>query len=246
MDDRIEFSKQVQKRIKDLEQNNAFKKASKDWLLAASDPLYVYNFSWMGVPIIQLPQDIVALQEIIWDTKPEIIIETGVARGGSVLFYAGMQKMMNIEGKVIGIDIDIRPHNRASIESHPLADNIILLSGSSIDEVVFSKVKDLTAHAQNVLVVLDSMHTHAHVLKELELYTTLIKQDGYCVVMDTIIEDLPEKASANRPWSKGNNPKTAVWEFIQNNPRFVIDSALENKLQLTAAPDGYLKCIANK
>ncbi len=243
MDDRKKFQEQVANETIAMGKNTNLQESTKKWFKTSSDANYSYHFSWMGVSIIQFPQDIVAMQELIWEVKPDCIIETGVARGGSLIFYAGMMKMMDIEGKVIGVDIDIRPHNRDSIETHPLAQYINLVQGSSIDETTVAKVKELSKHAQKILVVLDSMHTHEHVLKELELYTSFVKKDSYCVVFDTIIEDMPEGYFSNRPWDVGNNPKTAVWEFLKINDRFEINTSIHHKLQITVAPDGYLKCI---
>ncbi len=245
MDDRKEFEMTVKQQIQNMGKDAKLKESAHNWHVNAIKNAYVYHFSWMGLPIIQMPQDLVALQEIIWETKPDCIIETGIARGGSLIFYAGMQKMMDIQGKVIGVDIDIRPHNRDSIESHFLAKNINLISGSSIDQSTFEQVKELTKDAQSILVILDSMHTHDHVLQELELYTTLVKKGGYCIVLDTIVEDIPDMLSSQRPWGKGNNPKTAVKEFLTKNTRFEIQSSIEHKLSITSAPDGFLKCIAD-
>lgn len=204
---------------------------------------YMYNFDWLGLPIIQFPQDMVALQEIIWQTKPDIIIETGVARGGSIIFHASMLQLLNQDGKVIGVDIDIREHNRKAIEEHPLSFRINLIQGSSIDQSTVDQVKALLKPTDKVMVVLDSNHTHDHVLKELELYSPFVSQECYLVVLDTIVEDTPDELYPDRPWGKGNNPKTAVHAFMKTTDRFQIDEIIPNKLVLTAAPDGYLKCI---
>ncbi len=242
MDDRKEFKQQVAQEIQNMHTNQELHTATNTWIQASLKDNYSYHFNWMGVPIIQYPQDMMAMQEIIWDVKPDCIIETGVARGGSVIFYAAMMKMMDIKGKVIGIDIDIRSHNRESIEEHPLSNSIHLIEGSAIEASTIEKVKVLAKDSKKVLLVLDSMHTHEHVLKELELYTPFVKKGSYCVVFDTIIEDMP-KNTYDRPWNVGNNPKTAVWEFLKSNDRFEIDTPIQDKLQITVAPDGYLKCI---
>ena len=194
------------------------------------------------MPIIQTPQDIVALQEIIWQTKPDIIIETGVARGGSIIFHASMLHMLGNDGKVIGIDIDIRPHNREAIEQHAMSKYIHLIEGSSVDQDILQQVKDLIPEKSSVMVILDSNHTHDHVLKELQHYSSLVTKGCYLVVLDTIVEDLPDDLYHNRPWSRGNNPKTAVHEFMKTTTRFEIDDTVTNKILITAAPDGYLKC----
>lgn len=205
---------------------------------------YCYNFSWLGRPIIQFPQDIVAMQEIFWSVRPDLIIETGVAHGGSLILSASLLQMMGGEGKIIGIDIDIRAHNRAAIEAHPLASYIELIQGSSINETTVEQVLIKAREYKKILVILDSNHTHAHVAKELSLYSPLVKNGSYLIVFDTVIQDMASDALVeDRPWSIGNNPKTAVWEFLKSNSRFEIDQEIQDKLLLTAAPDGYLKCI---
>lgn len=216
---------------------------SKDWMTKTWKHQYTYNFDWLGLPIIQCPQDIVALQELIWATKPDIIVETGVARGGSLVLSASILHLLNGKGKVIGVDIDIRPHNRKAIETHPLAFRIELLQGSSIDDKIINQVKKHISPTDKVMVILDSNHTHEHVLRELELYSPLVSKDCYLVVMDTVVEDLPDDFFPDRPWGAGNNPKTAVHEFLRKTNRFEIDDLIHKKLLLTYAPDGYLKCI---
>jgi cephalosporin hydroxylase len=203
---------------------------------------YGYNFSWLGRPVIQMPQDLYAMQEIIWRIKPDFIIETGIAHGGSLVFYASMLELTG-KGKVIGVDIDIRSHNRKEIEAHPLIHRIIMIEGSSTAPDVIDRIKSFTAEGKSILVVLDSSHTHAHVLKELELYAPFVSLESYCVVFDTGIEDFSNDTSGDRPWGPGNNPKTAVWEFLKSNDHFMIDRDMETKLLITAAPDGYLKRI---
>lgn len=204
---------------------------------------YSYNFTWLGSPIIQFPQDIVVMQEIIWETKPDLIVETGIAHGGSIIFYASMVELLGGDGRVLGIDTEIRQHNRIEIEKHAMFKRIMMIEGSSIDEDVVKKVYDLARGNKRVLVALDSNHTHDHVLQELEFYSPLVTKGSYIVVFDTIIEDMPEDFFPDRPWGKGNNPKTAVREFLKTNNRFEIDKEIENKLLITVAPDGYLKCV---
>jgi cephalosporin hydroxylase len=203
---------------------------------------YTYNFSWYGRPIIQMPEDVLALQEIILSTKPDLIVETGVAHGGSLVFSASMLELMG-SGEALGIDIDIRPHNRTALEEHRLRGRIRLIQGSSIDPAIAAQVQALAKTKQRVMVVLDSNHTHAHVEKELELYSPLVTKGNYLVVLDTAIEDLPDELYPDRPWGKGNNPKTAVWNFLKSNDRFAIDRQIENRLLASVAPDGYLRCI---
>jgi cephalosporin hydroxylase len=216
---------------------------TRQWFLRSCHHQYSYNFTWLGLPIIQYPQDILALQELIWQIKPDLIIETGVARGGSLVFFASMLQLVGSDGQVLGIDIDIREHNRRAIESHPLSPRIILAQGSSIDKSIVARARALAAGKSRILVILDSNHTHAHVLAELRLYSPLVTRGSYLVVFDTVIEDLPKEHFAERPWGPGNNPKSAVREFLRQNDRFEIDPTIPNKLLITVAPDGYLRCI---
>jgi cephalosporin hydroxylase len=214
-----------------------------DWFAASSRHEYSYHFTWLGRPIIQFPQDIIATQEIIWNARPDLVIETGIARGGSLIFSASMLELLGADGHVLGIDIDIREHNRIEIERHPLFKRITMLQGSSTDEVIVQQVRKIAAEKRSVLVLLDSNHTHAHVLRELELYSPLVTRGSYLVVFDTIIEDMPEGFFPDCPWGKGNNPKTAVREFLKTTDRFEIDQEIENKLLITVAPSGYLRCV---
>jgi len=204
---------------------------------------YTYHFEWLGRPVIQLPQDLIAMQEIIWKVKPDLIIETGIALGGSLIFYASILELLGEDGHVLGVDIDIRAHNRVEIENHPMFKRITMIQGSSVDEQVAQQVKDFSEGRKRVLVVLDSNHTHEHVSKELALYSPLITRDSYLVVCDTVIEDVPDDPIRDRPWGKGNNPKTAVWEFLKTTDRFEIDQEYNDKLLITVAPDGYLRCV---
>ncbi len=237
------FKKERKERIENHATNASLQSVSQGFLEETIKSQYSYNFSWMGIPIIQYPQDIVAMQEIIWDIKPDLIIEIGIAHGGSIIFYASLLELIGGDGKVLGIDIDIREHNRKKIENHRMFDRIEMILGSSDAEEVVQKAYDLAKDKKRVMVILDSNHTHEHVLKELELYSPLVTKDSYLVVFDTIIEDLPENSFTDRPWGKGNNPKTAVWEFLKTNDRFEIDQNIQDKLLITVAPDGYLKCI---
>jgi cephalosporin hydroxylase len=243
MDKFEEFQMECANRVKSYESDKTLKESSKAFLDESIRTKYSYNFSWMGRPIIQYPQDIIAMQEIIWNVKPDLIIETGIAHGGSLIFYASMMELLGGEGKVIGIDIDIREHNRREIEKHSMFKRITMIEGSSVDEYVVEKVRKFAQGKKRVLACLDSLHTQDHVLKELEAYSPFVTTGSYCVVFDTIIEDLPDEYSADRPWGKGNNPKTAVREFLKTNDRFVIDKKIENRLLITAAPNGYLKCV---
>lgn len=238
-----DFEKVKREYIQKMSADSDFLDLSRRWFIESCKHKYSYNFSWMGRPIIQFPQDILAMQEIIWEIKPELIIETGIAHGGSLVFYAAMLKMIAQGGQVLGIDIDIRRHNRIAIEQHPMFKCITMIEGSSLDEEVAAKVYKLANGKGPVLVVLDSNHTHEHVIRELELYSPLVTKGSYLVVFDTIVEDMPDEFFPDRPWGKGNNPKTAVREFLKHNKRFVVDRDMEKKLLITVAPEGYLKCI---
>ncbi|WP_319470210.1 cephalosporin hydroxylase family protein [uncultured Pseudodesulfovibrio sp.] len=238
-----EFENQRKQRIDEQGANAPLKDASDEFMRHSISSGYSYNFQWFGRPIIQYPQDIMAMQEIIWEVQPDIIIETGIAHGGTVLFYASLLQLLGGDRKLISIDIDIREHNRKEIESHPMFRNVELLEGSAIDEELVASVFEKAKGYENPLVVLDSNHTHEHVLREMELYSPLVKKDSYMVVFDTIIENLPEEASADRPWSPGNNPMTAVDQFLETNDRFVKDINIDNKLMFSVAPNGYLKCV---
>lgn len=216
---------------------------------------YSYHFSWLSRPIIQYPQDIVALQELVWRTEPDLIVETGIAHGGSLILSASLLALLDYRDavangttldpkrparRVIGVDVEIRAHNREAIEKHPMADRIEMIEGSSVAPEVIARVRAAAAKARRVLVILDSNHTHGHVLRELEAYAPLTSVGSYCVVFDTIIEDLPG-AFPDRPWSAGNSPKTAVREYLEKHPEFRIDRSIQEKLLITVAPDGFLR-----
>ncbi|MEL0082823.1 MAG: cephalosporin hydroxylase family protein [Gammaproteobacteria bacterium] len=253
------FEKEVKKRIEELPGNKAIIASSQAFMTASTLPKYSYNFSWLGRPIIQYPQDIVAMQELIWAVKPDLVIETGIAHGGSLIFSASMLALLDLteaiensniinpdspRRKVLGIDIDIRQHNRQAITSHPLANWVEMIEGSSISPETIDKVTKIAKRFQRVLVCLDSNHTHEHVLAELEAYAPLVTNSSYCVVFDTIIDNLPDSMFPDRSWGPGNNPKTAVKEYLSTHPEFEIDASITDKLQITVAPDGYLRKIA--
>jgi cephalosporin hydroxylase len=250
------FKDEMSARIAAIAVDRELNDAAIAFMRASTKPQYSYNFLWQGRPIIQYPQDMVAMQELIWDIRPDLIIETGIAHGGSLIFSASLLALLDmydaIESgntidpaksarKVLGIDIDIREHNRRAIEAHPMASRIEMIQGSSIDDDVVAKVKAFASGYQRILVCLDSMHTHDHVMAELEAYAPLVSVGSYCVVFDTLIEDMHEDAYPDRPWSIGDNPKTAVHEWIKANSNFEIDKAISNKLLISVAPDGYLK-----
>lgn len=237
-----EFQDQIARNIDGLKQDVGLKDQSNEWLLKTLPHRYSYNFSWMGRPIIQYPQDMVAMQEIIWKVQPDLIVETGIAHGGSLIFYASLCELIG-KGEVLGIDIDIRAHNREAIEAHRMFKRISMIESSSIAPETIARVQAIAAN-KKVLVVLDSNHTHDHVLAELQAYAPLVSLGSYCVVFDTIIEDMPTGLYADRPWDTGNNPKTAVHAFLATHPEFAVDEDLEAKLLITVAPGGYLQRVA--
>lgn len=243
MSDNEKFLEEVRKNIEGLVEDRDVQALSRIWLREITRHKYAYNFSWMGRPVIQFPQDMIAMQEIIWDVKPDLIIETGIAHGGSLIYYASLLEMAGSDGYVLGIDVDIRPHNRAAIEEHPMFRRIRMIEGSSTSEKVLGEVKEHAAGKQRILVILDSNHTHEHVLAELQGYAPFVTRDSYLVVFDTLLEDMPDDLVQGRPWGKGNNPKTAVMEFLKSTDRFEIDKSIESKILITVAPDGYLKCV---
>jgi len=236
------FEEDRDKRIESYKNKKEFINSGKDFLEKSLYHKYSYNFSWLGRPIIQYPQDIIAMQEIIWKIKPDLIIETGIAHGGSLIFYASLLEVIG-GGEVLGIDIEIRPHNKEAIEQHPMFKRITMIEGSSISDKILDFVKDFSKSKKRILVCLDSNHTHNHVLKELEAYSHFVSVNSYLIVFDTIIEDITEELSNQRPWGVGNSPKTALYEFLKNRDDFIIDNTIDNKLIVTAAPDGYLKKI---
>lgn len=229
---------------------------SRDFIRLSAAARYSYNFHWLGRPIIQYPQDIVAIQEIVWQVRPDIIVETGIAHGGSLILSASLLAMLDLcdatisgklldpakpKRKVVGVDIDIRAHNRAAIEAHPMANRIMMIQGSSIDPAIVDQVKAEVAGAKTVMVCLDSNHTHEHVLSELQHYAPMVSVGSYCVVFDTVIEKLPKEMFPDRPWGPGDNPMTAVDAYLTEQPGFEIDEMMDAKLQISVAPRGYLK-----
>jgi len=253
-----QFEKERRERVSYYEKNRSFSDLSQQWLEISMREKYVYNFDWLGRPIIQYPQDMVAMQELIWLTKPDLIIETGIAHGGSLVLNASMLALLDYsdavekkmvldpawpQRKVLGIDIDIRLHNRAAIESHPMASRIEMLEGSSIAPEIISQVHEYAKGFNRILVSLDSNHTHDHVLAELKAYAPLTSIGSYCVVFDTFVEQMPDDLFPDRPWAPGNNPQTAAREFLKTHPEFEVDSSVQHRLQVTVAPGGYIKRI---
>ncbi len=241
------FKKQREELIRSNGSNNELKDSADVFLTKSAKVNYSYNFSWLGRPIIQYPQDMIAIQEIIWEVKPDMIIETGIAHGGSLILSASMLTLLEAcgeieNGKVLGIDIDIREHNKNAIESHPMSKKISMYQGSSIDKDMIEKVYEFAKEGKKIMIFLDSMHSHDHVLEELRAYASLTSIGSYCVVFDTLIEDRPQ-GFYDRPWDKGDNPKTAVWEYLKECDDFIIDKDIDNKILISVAPDGYLKRV---
>nr|VFJ45548.1 MAG: Cephalosporin hydroxylase [Candidatus Kentron sp. FW]VFJ57698.1 MAG: Cephalosporin hydroxylase [Candidatus Kentron sp. FW] len=253
-----DFKYEVRQRISEVPENRELCESAAFFLRQSVAPKYSYNFFWQDRPIIQYPQDIMAMQELIWSVRPNLIIETGIAHGGSIIFSASMLAMLDIcdaiemggvfdpkasARQVLGIDIDIRAHNRKAIEAHPMASRIRMIEGSSIAPSIIEQVYAVAANHSKILVCLDSNHTHDHVLAELEAYAPLTSIGSYCVVFDTIIEDMPDNTYPDRPWGPGNNPKTAVWEYLKTHSEFEVDQGIQHKLLITMVPDGYLRRI---
>lgn len=253
-----EFDAEVSERIRSYADCDELRNAASKFVELSTVPKYSYNFKWMGRPIIQYPQDMVAVQELIWSVRPDLVVETGIAHGGSLVLTASIMAMMDMSDaiasgktidpatssrRVLGVDIDIRSHNRAAIESHPMSSRISMIEGSSLDAGVIKRVHEFASGFKKVMVFLDSNHTHDHVLEELKSYSGLVSPGSYCVVFDTLVEDLPDSLYPDRPWGPGNNPKTAVHEFLKTNSEFEIDKSIDDKLLITVAPDGYLRRV---
>ena len=250
------FKADVIDSINGLGRDSDLQALSRIWVREVAPYKWAYNFTWMGRPAIQFPNDAWALQEIIWSVRPDLIIETGIAHGGSLVLSASLLALLDLSDaiqsgetldplqssrKVVGIDVDIRAHNREAIESHPMASRIHLLEGSSVDEHMIQNVKNIASSHHKILVLLDSNHTHDHVLSELFAYAELVSVGSYCIVYDTLINDMPEGLSLDRAWGPDNNPKTAVHEFLRSNTNFEIDYGMQNKLLITVAPEGFLR-----
>ena len=260
MDEIEKFKREVQDNIRGISKDSDVQALSQTWMKEIARHKYSYNFSWMGRPIIQLPQDILAVQELIWQCRPDLIIETGIAHGGSLIMSASMLSMLDYcdaveagktldphatQRRVLGLDIDIRSHNREAIEAHPMSHHIDMIQGSSIAPDVITQVHEIAKSYKKILVFLDSNHTHEHVLAELNAYAPLTSIGSYCVVFDTAIEDAPAEQFHDRPWGPGDNPKTAVKKYLETHPEFEIDKSIQHKLLITVAPDGYLKRVGH-
>ncbi|MBF0232707.1 MAG: cephalosporin hydroxylase family protein [Desulfamplus sp.] len=238
-----EFLEERRKSILNMGKDKEFRDMSLDWILKSNEHKYGYNFTWMGRPIIQFPNDMFLIQELIWQIKPDLIIETGIAHGGSIIFSASMLELVGGNGIVVGIDIDIRKHNRVEIEKHPMMKRIIMIEGSSTDEAIINQVYEIAKDKKSIMVILDSSHTHEHVLGEINAYGKLVSVGSYMVVFDTCIEFFPKGYCSDRPWDVGNNPMTAIQEYLKNNDLFIRDDLVNSKAVITAAPNGYLRKI---
>ena len=243
MDPIHEFKQERLRAIEKMSHDEELKNKSLDWMLHADKYKYTYNYTWLGRPIIKYPNDIVLMQEIIWDVAPDLIIETGIAHGGSIIFSASMLELIGGHGQVVAVDIDIREHNRKEIEKHPMYKRITMFEGSSISEEIVNKIREIAKTKKRVMVFLDSSHTHKHVLKELEFYAPLVSVGSYIILPDTFIEYFPKGYLSDRPWDVGNNPLTALKEFLSKNYDFIIDTEIEKKLMITEAFNGYLKRV---
>lgn len=244
-DELSEFYKSREASIAAMSQDKVLKQKSIDWMLHADKYRYSYNFSWMGRPVIRYPSDLVLQQEIMWDIRPDLVIETGIAHGGSVVFSAAMQFMMGIPPEVVGIDIDIRSHNKDLIEGHPMGKYVTMYEGDSVNPEIIEKVRSHCVRKSSVMVVLDSSHNHNHVLAELNAYADFVSVGSYLLLPDTLIEFFPKGYYASdRPWDVGNNPHTAMREFLSGNGNFIVDESLSSKGSISEAPDGYLRRIS--
>jgi len=254
-----DFDHERRLRISQFADDGVLNSLAHDWVFESMKRKYLYNFDWLGRPIIQYPQDMVAIQEVIWQVKPTLIIETGIAHGGSLILSASMLALLDYceavesglaiypsesKRKVVGIDIEIREHNRSAIERHPMSSKIEMIEGSSTDQKIVDQVAELAKGHSSVLVLLDSNHSYEHVHCELESYANLVSIGSYCVVFDTFVEDMPTGYFADRPWDKGNSPRTAVDKFLKFHPEFEVDESIQNKLLITVAPGGFVKRIA--
>jgi cephalosporin hydroxylase len=236
------FYREKKERIRAQGANADLQGHAKGFLRESLKSLYSYNFSWLGRPVIQYPQDLLALQEIIWETKPRLIVETGVAHGGTSVFFASMLEMLGGDGLVLSIDIDIRAHNRPLISQHPMAKRIRLLECSSLDKTALGEARGLAGKGGPVMVVLDSNHAHDHVLAEMRAYSGLVTPGCYLAVFDGVVEEFPDLFEDHgRPWGPGNNPLTAIRQFLSEDASFQVDWDILNKLLITAAPEGYLR-----
>lgn len=242
-----DYTDEIRSRIESGSKNQALTEVKRDLLNQMNWNRYAYNFSWFGRPVIQIPQDAMTFQEMIWEVRPDLIIETGIAHGGSLIFSASMLALLELFGEVenplvLGIDIDIRSHNRKAIEEHPAFRWIRMIEGSSVSPSIVAEVKAIAAQRKRVMLFLDSNHTHDHVLAELKAYAELVTVGSYAVVLDTGVEDIdPSAVATGRPWCRGNSPKSALNEFMIKTDQFVLDDYFHDKAWFTSFPGGVLR-----
>lgn len=242
MFDRAAFEVEKNQEIRRALADPELLRKGREFLIHSDRYKYGYYWTWMGLPIIQMPEDIALTQEIMWDTKPDFVIEAGIAWGGSLALYAAFQELQGF-GKVIGIDVTIPDHNREAILSTPVSHRISLIEGSSSDPEIFETISSQIPTGSNVLLVLDSNHSHEHVLAELKLWSPLLRKGNFIIVSDTIVEVIPEQKHRPRPWGPGNNPMTGMKEFLKSNDRFTSLNIYSDRAIVSFNPSGYLKCI---
>lgn len=242
MFDREDFEASKRENARKQAADPQLTKLTNEFLTVSDRHNYFYQWTWCGLPLIQLPADIVALQELVWTCQPDVVVETGIAWGGSMVFFASIMELVG-KGRVIGVDVVLPDKNREAISRYPFSKRIELVHGSSIDPTVIAGVKAMIKPGEKVMVILDSNHTHEHVLEELRAYAPLVSQGQYLIVSDTIVEDLPPQTHRKRPWGPGNNPKTALRAYMQETDRFEVDQYLNDKILTTCMPDGYVRCI---
>ncbi|GMQ82800.1 MAG: cephalosporin hydroxylase family protein [Rhodothermia bacterium] len=241
MFDRESFERSKREQAFAQSNDKNLRRISLDFVVESDKYAYGYQWTWLGVPVIQLPQDILITQEIIWNTKPDLIVETGIAWGGSIVLYAAILELIG-NGRVIGIDVALPDKNRREIMKYPFSRRITLYEGSSVEPDIVSKVVAEFSRGEKVMVLLDSDHTHDHVLQELRMYAPLVTPGQYLVVSDTVVDDIPIQEHRPRPWSRGNNPKTALNAYLKETDRFEIDDEIDAKLLVSYSPNGYVRC----
>ncbi len=240
--DREQFEADRLKNAASLEKDQDLQRLALELIEKSDKHFHAYQWTWMGLPIIQSTEDIICAQELVWSVKPDVIIETGIAWGGSIILYASLLQLIG-KGKIIGIDVALPQKNIDKIMGYPFSDRIELIQGSSVDEQVVAQAARHIKAGQSVMVMLDSNHTHEHVLKELELYSPYVTKDSYIIVSDTVVEDIPAQSHRSRSWGPGDNPKTAVNSFLKTTDRFILDPYYNAKTLITFDKGGYLKCV---
>ncbi len=244
MFDRNQFNEEKKENIKKAYDNPELHKSALDFITKSDQHNYAYNWTWLDMPIIQMPEDIMLVQEIIWETKPDIIIETGIAWGGSVVLYASILELIG-KGQVLAIDKVLPQHNIDAIMKYNFSSRIKLFEGSSIDESIVNAIRDIIKPTDKVMVLLDSNHTHAHVYEELKIWESFVTSGQYLVISDTIVEEIPEQTHRSRSWGHGDNPMTALNQFLSENNKFTRENDYNHKAICSFTRNGYLKRICN-